>query len=116
MVARPLSLRLNDAAVQDAFLHSLDCEAVSECGSVTMRVMRGRDTAARVFMCIDATETGERIDAVLLDKAQAAFLWSRLLAEIGSLKIGHSVVIRGVQFSVREARWIATALSKFLEE
>jgi hypothetical protein len=111
---RPLSLSLADSNVQDIFLHTLDCEATSQCGAVRLRVMRSRDTAARVFLCVDRTATGERIDSVLLDKSQATYLRDGITRAVGSLKSWQSVVLRGVQFSAREATRVATALNVFI--
>ena len=113
---RPLSLTLADAAVQDVFLHTLDCEVTSVCGSIRLRVMRPRETGERVFLCIDRTATHDPIDSVMLDKAQAAYLRAGIVKAVGSLKIGHSVVLRGVQFAVREANAVAKSLAEFLEE
>lgn len=113
--SRPLSLRLADDAVEDVFLHTLDCEVLSACGSVRLKVKRSRDTGARVFLCVQVLATGED-DAVMLDKAQAVFLRDGITAVVGSLKPDHDAVLRGVPFKAREATTVARALNAYVEE
>lgn len=115
-VSRPLCLKLHDPDVQHAFLHNLDVEVFSEAGDVRLRIMRGRDSEARVFLVIEDVSSGCELDAVLLTKDQARVLWKSVLTAIGSLKLGHSVVLKGRQFSVAEARRIVTALAAYTEE
>ena len=114
-VARPLALKLHDAEVQHAFLHNLDVEVFSEAGDVRLRIMRGRDSEARVFLVVEDVSTSLELDAVLLTKDQARVLWKNIQAAIGSLKLGHSVVLKGRRFSVGEARRIVTALAAYTE-
>lgn len=116
MNARPLCLKLHDAAVQDAFLHNLDVEIFSEQADVRLRVMRGRDSEARVFLVIEDVATKRELDAVLLNKDQARVLWRNVLKAIGSLKLGQSIVLKGRQFSVGESRRLVAALAAYTEE
>ena len=115
-VARPLSLKLHDPDVQNAFLHNLDVEVFSEAGDVRLRIMRGRDSEARVFLIVENVATGEELDGVLLNKDQARVLWKNIRDQIGSLKLGHSIVLKGRQFSVGESRRLVTALAAYTEE
>lgn len=115
-VARPLALRLHDPDVQHAFLHNLDVEVFSEAGDVRLRIMRGRDSEARVFLVVEDISSGQELDGVLLDKDQARMLWKNIRTAIGSLKLGHSVVLKGRYFSVGEARRIVAALAAYTEE
>ena len=116
MVARPLALQLHDPDVQHAFLHSLDVSVLSADGSVALRVMRGRDTGARVFLCVDGTAKKERLDSVLLDKTQAAFLRNNIAIHLLSLKKDHDIILRGVAFKAREAQRVVEALTRFVEK
>jgi hypothetical protein len=112
----PLCLKLHDPDVQHTFLHNLDCEVFSEAADVRLRVMRGRDPEDRVFLVVEDVASGAELDGVLLDKNQARILWKNVVKAIGSLKLGHSIVLKGRQFSVGEARRLVTALAAFTEE
>ena len=116
MSANPLCFKLHDPAVQDAFLHNLDVEVFSERGDVKLRIMRGRDSEARIFLVVEDVSTGAELDAVLLNKDQARRVWKNVLAAMKSLKLGHSIVLKGRQFSVGDARRIVAAMAAYTEE
>lgn len=115
-VARPLALKLHDPDVQHSFLHNLDVEVFSVAGDVRLRIMRGRDSEARVFLVCEDVSTGAELDAVLLTRDQARVLWKNIQNNLRGLKLDHAIVLKGRLFSVGESRRIVTALAAYTEE